>query len=74
MSDENPRSLGESLPAEMTRVRALVTQYRDPILGGAGELAARMMDHALSQAQKALAEGDVIAMLRAHEELKGFTG
>lgn len=72
-NDIERHSLGEALPAEMTRVRKLVTIYRDPSLGGCGEFAARMMDASLDAAQKALAEGDVVAMIAAYHDLQGFT-
>lgn len=68
-----PTTPGDALPAEMTRVRALVGLYRGPLLGGAGELAARMMEADLDAAQRALAEGDVVAMLRAYHALVGWS-
>lgn len=64
-------SLAESLPAQMTRVRdELIPMYLS--IGPAGMFAVTLMRRALDSAQKAMAEGDVVAMLRAHEELKGF--
>lgn len=66
--------LGDALPKEQARVRELILQYRDPMLGGAGELAARMMEVALQEADKAVMSGDVVRMIQAYEELKGFTG
>lgn len=63
-------SLAEALPTEMTRVRALIPLYQS--IGPAGGFAIMMMNRALDEAQKALAEGDVIAMLRVYEDLKGF--
>ena len=63
-------SLGEELPREMTRVRGLIPMYTE--IGPPGMFAVTMMNAALDAAQKALAEGDVIAMLRVYEELKGF--
>lgn len=67
-------SLREELPKEQARVRKLITEYRDPILKGAGNLAALMMEQALQRADNATISGDVVAMIRCHEELKGFTG
>lgn len=62
-------SLGEALPAEMARVRDLLTLY-DAI--PTGVFAATMMRMALDRAAKAMIEGDVVAMLRVYEELKEF--
>lgn len=66
-------SLGEALPREMTRVRdELMPMYLD--IGAAGLPALTLMRGALDAAQKALAEGDVVEMIRCYEDLKGFTG
>lgn len=71
MSDTAPRSLGEALPAEMTRVRDVVMPPYVEI-GPAGIFALTMMRQSLDAATKALAEGDVIAMLRCYEDLKEY--
>jgi molybdopterin converting factor small subunit len=63
-------TLGDALPREMTRVRRLIPMYQS--IGPAGGFAIMMMNRALDEAQKALAEGDVVAMIRAYEDLKGF--
>lgn len=65
-------SLGDALPKEQARVRALILQYRDPMLGGAGEFAARMMEASLQEADKAVMSGDLVAMIQAYEDLKGY--
>lgn len=65
-------TLADALPAEQARVRELLKEYRSPLLGGAGELAARMMEAALQTAERAATSGDVVAMLRSYEELRGF--
>jgi len=65
-------SLGEALPQEMARVREIIVEYRDPLLRGAGNLAARMMEISLQKADAAVMSGDVVAMLRAYEDLKGY--
>lgn len=67
-------SLGEELPKEQKRVRELITKYRDPILNGAGNLAAMMMEQALQRADSAAISGDIVAMIQSYEDLKGFTG
>lgn len=64
-------SLGEELPKEMTRVRdELIPQYLT--IGPAGTFAVTLMRQALDRAQRALAEGDLVEMIRVYEELKGF--
>lgn len=62
-------NLAEALPKEQQRVRELLPLY-DAI--PTGVFAATMMRQALSRAEQAAASGDVIAMLRSHEELKDF--
>lgn len=73
MSDQKePRSLGEALPAEMTRVRdVVIPPYIE--IGPAGAIALAMMRQSLDNAQRALAAGDVVEMLRCYEDLKGYT-
>lgn len=65
-------SLGEELPKEQARVRELIREYRDPILKGAGNLAAMMMEQALQRADQTIISGDVVAMIRCYEDLKGY--
>jgi len=65
-------SLGELLPLEMTRVRdEVLPQY--VAIGPPGMMAATMMRMELDAAQKAMMEGDTVAMLRLYESLKGYT-
>ena len=63
-------SLGEALPKEQARVRDLIVQYRDPMLNGAGNFAAMMMEQDLQAADKAVMEGDVVEMIRVYQKLK----
>ncbi|MFA6135035.1 MAG: hypothetical protein WC869_13550 [Phycisphaerae bacterium] len=65
-------TLGEALPKEMARVRDKVMPLYVEI-GPPGQLALMLMRASLDAAARAMAEGDVIAMIRAHEDLKGFT-
>ena len=65
-------SLGEALPKEQARVRELILQYRDPILGGSGIFAATMMEQSLKAADHAVMSGDLVTMLRAYEDLKSY--
>ena len=67
-------SLGEALPKEQARVRELIIQYRDPMLNGAGNLAAMMMELSLQAADQAIISGDPIVMIKAYNDLKGYEG
>lgn len=70
--DVAPNTLGEALPAEMTRVRDwVIPAYLE--IGPAGVFALTMMRADLDAAAKALADGDVVAMLRVYQSLKGYT-
>jgi hypothetical protein len=64
-------SLGEALPREMARVRdKIMPVYRE--LGKPGVFALAMMRVDLDAAAKALAEGDVIEMIRVYKSLKEY--
>jgi hypothetical protein len=64
-------TLGEDLPKEMTRVRdELMPQYQS--IGPAAGFALALMRHSLDRATKALAEGDLPAMISAYKELQEF--
>ena len=69
--DDEPNTLGDALPREMTRVRDKILPKYDAIPGGA--FAAAMMRRDLDTAQRALAEGDVVAMIRIYQALKEWT-
>lgn len=72
MNDETkPKSLGEALPAEMARVRdEVMPAYVE--IGPPGIFALTFMRADLDRAAKAMAEGDVVGMLRAYEALKDY--
>lgn len=63
-------SLGEALPQEQARCRELLSQYK--AIGPAGMIGAALIEQALRRADQAVMSGDVVAMIRAYEELKGF--
>ena len=64
-------TLGTALPKEMARVRdELMPIYQS--IGPAGAFALAMMQRALDGATKALAEGDLPAMIRYYDDLKSF--
>lgn len=63
------RALGEQLPKEMSRVRdEVLPAYLE--IGESGTFAVGAMRHDLDNATKALAEGDVGAMIQAYIRLK----
>lgn len=65
-------TLGDALPREMARVRdEVMPAYLE--IGPPGAFALAMMRADLDAAAKAMVEGDVVAMLRCHESLKGYT-
>jgi hypothetical protein len=64
------KTLGESLPEQQARVRRLIGIYRQ--IGPTGAFAIAMMEDALQRADKAAISGDVVEMMRVHEELKEF--
>lgn len=64
-------SLGTALPKEVARVRdEVLPEYLK--IGAPGMFAAAMMRADLDAASKAMIEGDVVAMLRVYESLKGY--
>lgn len=71
MTTPEPRSLGEALPREMARVlEAVMPGYLE--IGEAGKFALAFMRRDLGLAAAALAEGDVIAMIRVYQRLKEY--
>ncbi len=65
-------TLGGDLPREMARVRdEVMPAYLQ--IGAAGGFALAMMRADLDAAARALAEGDVVEMMRAYHALKGYT-
>lgn len=62
-------SLGEALPTEMARVRdEVIPTYLE--IGQSGAFAVAWMRAELDAATKALAEGDVVEMVRCYQALK----
>ncbi len=65
-------TLGEALPREMARVRdEVMPAYRE--IGPSGLIALMAMRLDLDRAAKAMAEGDVIAMLAVYKSLKEWS-
>ena len=67
--DPTPDTLGDALPREMARVRDVVMPAYLAI-GPAGTFALMFMRRDLDEAARAMAEGDVVAMVRAYRKLK----
>lgn len=68
---DTPATLGEALPREMARVRdEVMPAYLE--IGPMGTFSLALMRRDLDLAAKAMVEGDVVAMIRAHEALKGY--
>jgi hypothetical protein len=72
MTAEQTTSLGEALPREMARVRGQVMPAYIEV-GPPGAIALHFMRTSLDAAARAMAEGDVIAMLQCYEDLKGYS-
>lgn len=69
-------NLAEALPREIERVREDVIPAYESLLGIPNVIVApqiAMMKHGISEAIKACAAGDTVAMLRWHQELKDWT-
>lgn len=64
-------TLGDALPREMTRVRDEVMPAYAAI-GTPAAFALAMMRADLDAAQRAMIEGDTVAMIRLYESLKGY--
>lgn len=68
-SDARVRTLGDELPRQMARVRdELIPAYES--IGPAGAFGLAMLRGALDRAAKAMAEGDIVQMVRSCKELQ----
>jgi hypothetical protein len=63
-------SVGEEILVELKRNRELLDVYRG-LPDGVGAFGAAIINQDINMAEKALAEGDVIAILQSYEKLKG---
>ena len=62
-------TLGDALPQEMARCRRLLEVYKE--IGPAGSFAHAMIENDLKVADAAMVSGDLVAMIRSYEALKG---
>ena len=65
----NNETLGTALPKEIERCQELLTQYAT--IGPSGAFGYWAISKDIAEAQKAIMEGDCVAMIRAYEKLKG---
>jgi len=64
-------TLGDALPKEIDRVRnEVMPAYKE--IGPPGNFALMLMEQSLDAATKAMTEGDVIKMIHAYNDLKGY--
>jgi hypothetical protein len=63
-------TIGDALPKEMERIRNLIPIYES--LGPAGRFTITMMKLDLIEAERAIMEGDTVAMIQVYQSLKGF--
>ena len=61
----------EGIQEEQDRVREMIKHYEE-LPNGVGHLAASMMQRSLESSNKAIAEGDVVEMVRCYADLKEF--
>lgn len=64
-------TLGDALPREMARIRDEVMPAYQGI-GPAGGFALAMMRRDLDEAARAMAEGDIVVMMRCLESLRSY--
>lgn len=69
---QETETLADALPKEMARVREVLGHYKE--IGPAGAIGAMFIGQDLQAADRAVMSGDVVAMLRALETLRGITG
>lgn len=62
-------TVGEEILVELKRNRELLEQYK--AIGAPGLFGYTMINHDVDTAEKALAEGDIVAILQSYEKLKG---
>ncbi len=64
-------TLGDGLPKEQARVREILGHYKE--IGLAGMPGAAMIEASLQKADEAVISGDLLAMIAAYNDLKGYT-
>lgn len=64
------KTVGDEFPKEQARVREVLGHYKE--IGPAGAFGAAMIEAALKRADEAAMSGDIVAILRSYQELKGI--
>jgi hypothetical protein len=68
MADTTQDTLADALPREIERVKEVVKLYDE--IGPAGAFGAMMIRRDIAEAERAIREGDTVAMLRIYPVLK----
>jgi hypothetical protein len=68
---ETSKTLAEALPEEIARVKIVLGYYKE--IGAPGRIGATLIEHSLGMAERAIAEQDVVAMIRAYNDLKNIS-
>ena len=66
---DNVDTVGDDFPRQQQRVRELLKDYND--IGPAGAFGAAAIEQVLQRADRAAISGDIVAILRSYQELKG---
>lgn len=61
-----PPTLADALPEQITRVQGIITQYKSV---PNGQFAAALMQQDIDAAHKAMMEGDLAAMIAVYKDL-----
>ena len=61
-------SVGEDFPKQQKRVRDILKLYYE--IGPSGAFAAAMMEQVLTEAEEAVAGGDIVEILSSYQSLK----
>ena len=72
-NEEQPSNLAEAIQVEIIRVRDDVLPVYIQIGGGALITVELIIKPALNAATKALAEGDIVAIIQAYQDLKDIS-
>jgi len=70
MTDEKRSSVGTELPKEMARVRDELIPLYEGLPNNCGAIGATLLRAELDAAAKAMAEGDLVAMIQSYESLR----
>jgi len=65
------KTLADALPDEIARVTVILGHYVE--IGPAGAFGAMLIRASLDRAARAAASGDLVAMIQALEDLKGYS-